>query len=379
MYLRTHPDSITVYYISLLFCTISAKIARAKSRAIEIEKENAHFVPSNGDGALFKKMLTDGDDDQLGTKETDAKKANDNHELLKHVRVLRDILRGKLSTKVKIDDDTSDSMLYLSRFSFGAAMTSSSKNFINQKDDITVGEAQKVEPVVQTSHMKEKRRQIATSIATIISREDRHQQFVQEGGIPLIMALASSGDSVLHTCCSFALSVLSAQDSYLPILLENSVTNTLVELCMTSSLKVKQYAIGALCNISCGLHIEERVAKDGGLQATIQVLQSKNGEQCIDIALALCLNCSNSKEAYARLEDVMEMLNLVTNGNYLLTDHLETVVLSTMNNLTTIRNNQLRLVEDGALRIIDRGLYSPLARLRVLGANCLRNLSTDSR
>ena len=48
-------------------------------------------------------------------------------------------------------------------------------------------------------------------------------------------------------------------------------------------------------------------------------------------------------------------------------------------NLSAIRSNQLRMVEDGVQRVVDRVRRSHNLELRIIGANIFGNFCTDHR
>ena len=97
----------------------------------------------------------------------------------------------------------------------------------------------------------------------------------------------------------------------------------------------------------------------------------------VDICLQILLNITSVTEKYPRIEEVTDLLLQIS--PFLTTINHEVSFLAILLNLSSLRNNQLRLVEDGCLRVVERVLKSPILQLRSIAANIFGNFTTDSR
>jgi hypothetical protein len=148
----------------------------------------------------------------------------------------------------------------------------------------------------------------------------------------------------------------------------------LINLSLTSSRMVKSNCASALCNLCCETGSEYKAVKEGAPYALIQIslICPENTLTC----LTALLNISCVTEKFARVEEVTEALLHFTTG---LREEEEIVWISALCNLSSLRNNQLRLVEDGILRFVERVMKSHSVPLRSIASKILRNLTTDSR
>jgi hypothetical protein len=64
-------------------------------------------------------------------------------------------------------------------------------------------------------------------------------------------------------------------------------------------------------------------------------------------------------------------------SNVALTYEMELIMLTAFRNLAGLRNNQLRLVEDGCLKIVDRFLKSSHSKFRKIACEVLKSLTMD--
>lgn len=148
----------------------------------------------------------------------------------------------------------------------------------------------------------------------------------------------------------------------------------IINLSLTSSRMVKSDCASALCNLCCETGYEYKAVKEGTPYALIQIASicPENTLSC----LTALLNISCVTEKFPRVEEVTEALLHFTSG---LSEEEEIVWISALCNLSSLRNNQLRLVEDGILRVVERVMKSQSVPLRSIASKILRNLTTDSR
>ena len=312
-----------------------------------------------------------------------AAQANANEEMkeiLKHISVLQTIL----TAKPRHDDmaDHSDSLLYLSRYAFGAQIMAKKKNPVVQMlertaqdsyDGDSVGEG--VQNTAVSPSSKEKKRQLALALATLSMKADRRVKLVNDGAISTIMDLAQIQDHIVTRACAVTCSHLSAAPELRGPMIDAGMITALGLMSSMGSTATKVDCANALCNLTCHEGGEARAVKEGIL-SIIEKIPTFSLD-ALDSCLKICLNLAAVNERYNRVEDITEAL-LLFHGMHP-NDDSEAYVLAAINNLSGLRANQFRLVEDGALKIIEKTIDSKDDRLRALSAECIRNLSTCNR
>lgn len=174
--------------------------------------------------------------------------------------------------------------------------------------------------------------------------------------------------------CASALSSLSAEPSIRQTMIDQGAYSAIINLSLTSSRMVKSDCASALCNLCCESGYEYKAVKEGAPYALIQIASicPENTLTC----LTALLNISCVTEKFPRVEEVTEALLHFTTG---LTEDEEIVWISALCNLSSLKGNQLRLVEDGILRVVERVMKSHSVPLRAIASKILRNLTTDTR
>ena len=84
--------------------------------------------------------------------------------------------------------------------------------------------------------------------------------------------------------------------------------------------------------------------------------------------------CFNS---YTKLEDIHDAI--LAMNTLPLDEEQDKILLQTLCNLSALRGNQLRLIEDGVVRIIERLIVSPNPELRALTSEVACNLTSDQK
>ena len=157
-------------------------------------------------------------------------------------------------------------------------------------------------------------------------------------------------------------------------MIDQGAYNAIIALSLTSSRMVKADCAQALCNLCCESGYEYKAVKEGAPYALVQIA-SICPENTI-VCLTALLNISCVTEKFPRVEEVTEALLHFNTG---LIEDEEVVWISALCNLSSLRNNQLRLVEDGILRVVERAMRSISIPIRSIASKILRNLTTDTR
>lgn len=151
---------------------------------------------------------------------------------------------------------------------------------------------------------------------------------------------------------------------------------SIIALASTPSKSVKAACCRAMCNLCCFEGSEYRAVKEGAPYALFQISSVCPENTLICLTTLLNLSCVNDK--YARIEEVTDaLLNFFAMPS--ITEEDQIVILSAFCNLSALRNNQLRLVEDGILRVVEKAGKSASIPLRAIASKILRNLTSDSR
>ena len=302
--------------------------------------------------------------------------SDDLREILRHISVLQTILTAKPKSNDAVDQ--SDSLLYLSRYAFGAQIMAKKKPLAIQMMDSpsavqSVAEEPSSLPISPSS--KEKKRQLALALATLAMKPNRRTKLVKDGALKTLMDLASIPDPIVTRACAAAICQLSASEELRGPMMDVGIIGAIGLLCGMGNAATKLDCANALCNLTCHAGGEARAVKEGIL-VIVEKVPTFN-VTALDSCLKICLNLSAVTERYNRIEDITEALLLFHTMKT--SNDSEAYVLAAINNLSGIRSNQFRLVEDGALKIISRTIDSKDDRLRTLAAECIRNLSTCNR
>ena len=190
-------------------------------------------------------------------------------------------------------------------------------------------------------------------------------------------AVSSNPDDVVQRCCSAAFSFLTVDANTRTRVLEEGGAAAVAKLTLASNqnLVVKHNCVRAICNLAVTQGSEARLVKDGCLPALMNIMTYC--PESVDLCLLSLFNMSTVQDRFTRIEEMTEVLMRLQNS---LHNHAqEHMYLTVLCNLSAIRGNQLRMVEDGVQRVVDRVRKSHNLELRTIGANIFGNFCTDSR
>lgn len=317
------------------------------------------------------------------------------HDLIKRLPQIRDLLRDVVSErngKVALaDGDTTASSMFLMRFSKWDTEKKKAKDGDRDRMDdqsgseedfsVSFKEEEKLNAVSTTSssggqHV-EKTRRFAMSLATLSSKPEKRVNIVDEGAIPALIEMCGIRDNIIERCCATAFSFLAKEAKIRGRMIEAGAFGALMNLATSPSWLVKTDCCRAMCNLCCAEGYEAKILKEGGAMQTIALMSSC--PEVMDICLTILLNLSCLPEKYNRVEDVTEALMHTVSGHVKLNEGQECLIVSAMVNLSALRGNQLKMVEDGCLRFVEKILKSTAGYLRVLAAEVIRNMTTDYR
>jgi hypothetical protein len=176
-------------------------------------------------------------------------------------------------------------------------------------------------------------------------------------------------------CCATAFALLTSQESIRLRMIEEGAFAAIILLSSAPSKLVKTDCAKALCNLCCEPGNEYRAVKEGTPYSIVQIATAVPSNTLI--CLNTLLNISCVAEKFPRMEEVTDaLLHFFMQP---LDVKLQIIVMSAFCNLSALRNNQLRLVEDGILRVMERASKSLDVKIRSIASEIVRNLTTDSK
>lgn len=281
------------------------------------------------------------------------------------------------------DGDLTDAILYLSRFNKDLLdnLTKSKQRSKRDNDQHFKVEQVDVQENVLSSKKPvqniEKRRRFALSLATLSSKPAKKVYIVSQGAIPALIDMSTIVDNTIERCCATAFSFLSQEPKIRATMMEEGAFTAIVTLAQSSPSKlVKSDCFRAMCNLCVENGYEAKVLKEG-IPLTIVPIIAQIIE-VLDVSLKLLHNLTCITEKVNRIEELSDSLVQLYNHLHFNLEH-EILLASALANLTAIRGNQLRLVEDGSYKIIEKLLKSNDVRLRIIASEALKNLTTEYR
>jgi len=228
---------------------------------------------------------------------------------------------------------------------------------------------------------KQKRRRLAMSFATLASKEEKRLRIVDEGAIPALIELSTINDAPIQRSCAVAFSFLSKERQIRPLMIEQAAFPALVYLSEhSSSRKVKADIVRSLCNLCMVKESEYKAVKEGVVFSVVSIANSCADEHdVVEICLQVLVNisCVADIKELSRVEDLTDAL--IHFNNIPLSEVQHILMMSALFNLSALKNNQLRLIEDGCLQLVDKAIKSHSSALRLMAANTVRNLTSDQR
>lgn len=222
----------------------------------------------------------------------------------------------------------------------------------------------------------EKKRRYAMSLATLAAKPHKRMTIVNEGAIAILQALSPSSDSAVQMSCASAYAFFSLESPIRIRMLEEGALTSICQLATTTNVReAKAICLRAICNLCVEEGHEFKMIKEN-----VPFLITHIAHICpetFEIGLLTLLNISCIKEKFHRVEDITEQL--ISFNSFQLNAQEEALLLHTFVNLSALRGNQLRLVEDGCMRVVEKFLKSPVDTLRLSSCEILKNLTTDLR
>jgi hypothetical protein len=279
------------------------------------------------------------------------------------------------------DYDNTNGILYLSRLNADEFRPPKKKNDSDTDEEndtataVATEETKATGVVAMTSSTRDKKRRFAMSLSTLAMKPHKRAVIVEEGAVTSLIDLSQLNDIPIKRCCASALCSLASEQSIRQKMIEQGAFAAIISLSAAPSKSVKAACSQALCNLCVEHGYEHRAVKEGAPYALMQIaaICPENTMTC----LITLLNISCVKDRFGRMEEVTDaLLHFYT---LKLEEEERVVVMSALCNLSALRNNQLRLVEDGILRVVERATKSQSTDLRSISSQILRNLTTDSR
>jgi len=228
-----------------------------------------------------------------------------------------------------------------------------------------------------------KRRRIGLSLATLCGRPEKRQNIVDEGAIAAIIELAAIPDTITQKSCASAFSLLAAEPAIRKRMHEEGAVNAIITLSTVNNYHIKMECCKALCNLMCEISdsstYESRAVRDGLPFTLVRIVP-----ECQD-AMTTCLTCLLNltcvPDKYTRIEEVTDALLQLNNKTDLSDIHCS-LILKGLTNLSALKSFQLRLLEDGCMKILEYTMKTGSGKGeddRILASTVLRNLTTCYR
>jgi len=277
--------------------------------------------------------------------------------------------------------DYTDGILYLSRLNADTRRPESKVNEdrdgIKDADDTKdLQETVSERAITMSTHNREKKRQFAMSLATLASNPLKRVKMCQDGAIQALITLSGVQDNAIRRSCAKAFSLLASERTIRERMIEEGAFGAIIALSAVGSRGAKADCCRALCNLCCSEGFEHRAVKEGAPFALMQIAAECPSVRDVCLKTLLNISCVPDK-SNLRLEEVIDTLmhfNLMP-----LSQQEEVLLMSAICNLSALRSNQLRLIEVGCLRILERVVKSPEPKLRILASEIVRNLTSEVR
>ena len=310
-------------------------------------------------------------------------------EALKRMPSLKKILQDTPNVK-KRGGGNSRGFMYLSRFSKEeSSVSTKTKEKVQHSvadDDLDNESITHVDQeifmqesgTVNSSSINEKKRRYALSLATLAAKPEKRATIVNEGAVAVLIDLSTMHDKAVQLRVASAFSSLSMEQTIRTKVLDEGAVAAMVTLASTSNIReVKLDCARAICNLCCEDGYEFKMVKEGVPFVVTHIASTV--PESFDVCLKILMNITCVPDKFARIEDVTEALMFFVNINTGLTYEQEFLILTSFKNLAALRSNQLRLVEDGCLKVVDKFYQSHYPDLRQMACEILKNLTMDQR
>lgn len=246
-----------------------------------------------------------------------------------------------------------------------------------EQEDSVLTEAKSLESAQSVVFNSEKNRRYALSLATLATKPHKRLFIVDEGAIGVLVELAAHHDKLIQVRCASAFASLTVEPTVRPRMLEEGALGMISSLAQNSNIReIKSDCCKAICNLCSVAGYEHKLAKESVPFTVMNIALAVPETHYISLMALVNLSCVPEK--YTRIEDVTEALLFFFNQPTLTVDQ-EILLLQGFCNLSALRGNQIRLVEEGALKIIEKHYKSKNTELRRMAIEMLKNFTTDSK
>ncbi|GMI12582.1 hypothetical protein TrLO_g12999 [Triparma laevis f. longispina] len=224
-------------------------------------------------------------------------------------------------------------------------------------------------------HVRDQKRRFAISLATLASKADKREGIVADGAIVTLVKLSKMSDRQTQLSCASAFNSLASEPGIRKRMLVEGAVSAIVLLSASPLRKIKNDCARALCNLSAHSGTEEELVRQNCVPALLSMATSSI--QLMEVVLTSCLNLSCTKLRYARIDEVNDAV--IHLSGFSMNVKMERMLVGAICNLTALKNNQARLVEEGVVRELIRiSKLAPIATQR-LCATSFCNLASCSR
>jgi hypothetical protein len=246
-----------------------------------------------------------------------------------------------------------------------------------EQEDSVLTEERSIESSHSQFSNSEKNRRYALALATLATKEHKRHDIVEKGAIPVLLELALLHDKMIQVRCASAFASLSNEEKICRQFLDSNTLNVLTALSQNSNIReIKIDCCKAICNMCAVEGFEHRLVKENVPYTVMSIAMAV--PEVYNVSLIALLNLSCVSDRYNRIEDVSESLFYFFNQTSLRLEQ-ELLMLQGFCNLSSLRGNQFRLVEEGALKIVEKFYKSKNHDMRCMAVELLKNFTTDSR
>ena len=305
-------------------------------------------------------------------------------EILSKIPALKSVLAH--SSKIALDKTKGDSagFMFLSRYNKGVDESPKIRekahkvaNAEEEGEEVERGiQPKATEPTANTGNNYEKKKRYALSLATLASKPSKRLTIVNEGAITVLIELSAIYDKAIQVRCASAFASLSVESKIRARMLDEGALASIISLATNSNIReVKTDCARAICNLCCEKGYEFKMVKEGVPYVVTHV--ASTCPDTFEICIKILMNITCVTDKFARIEDITEALMFFINSNFTLTYEQELLLLISFRNLASLKNNQLRLVEDGCLKIVDRFFQSSHSKFRKISCEILKYITMD--
>ncbi len=223
---------------------------------------------------------------------------------------------------------------------------------------------------------REKRRHLATSLATLVMQPDKRKKVVEDGAVAVLVQLSGASDPVVRKCCASSFAFLSTVPNLRDSMIDSGVIGALVQICATKVREYQSNCIKAMLNLTMGPGTEVRCAKEGG---TLLAAHAGQYRDLLALVLKLLVNMSSTPDRYPRIEEVSDALMHISDHHDDLSEYEDELLIAALTNLAALRQNQLRLLESGVMKVVEKNIHSKNENILILVSRLISNLTTDPR